>query len=400
MPFLIDAHQDLAYNTLTFGRDYLRSALDIRQSEKDTNTAQFTGQATLGWPEYQRGQIAAIFATLFLTPRRYAAGGWETQTYADPRQARPLFERQFSYYQRLAGDHPDKFRLVSTRSELKSVLEPWETTPAHLPRWAEPASRLLTEEEAEELARQRAAAQAQDPDPREPVTHPVGLILLMEGAEGIEAPEALEEWWERGVRLVGPVWAGTRFCGGMYEPGEFTREGYALLDVMAGLGMVLDISHMNEVSALQALDRYPGTVVATHANARALVKGRSGERHLTDTVIRQLIERDGMIGVLPFNIFLHPTWSRGEDRQAVTLRSVAAHIDYICQIAGNALHVGLGTDFDGGFGWPDIPVELDTIADLPKLAPVLAEMGYTPESIAGIFGNNWRQVLERSLPDS
>ena len=70
--------------------------------------------------------------------------------------------------------------------------------------------------------------------------------------------------------------------------------------------MTLDISHMTEASALQALDRYEGPVIATHANARALIKGVQGERHLTDLTIRRLIERDGVMGVLPFNRFLRP----------------------------------------------------------------------------------------------
>ena len=222
----------------------------------------------------------------------------------------------------------------------------------------------------------------------------------MEGVEGIRAPEEMEEWWELGVRLAGPVWAGTRFCGGTYEPGGFTNEGYALLEVMAELGYTLDISHMTETAALQALDRYEGPVIASHANARALIKGVQGERQLTDLTIRRLIERDGVMGVLPFNRFLRPDWKDTDDRQLVTLRTLAAHIDHICQLAGDALHTGLGTDFDGGFGWPAVPYEINTIADLQKLAPVLAEYGYSDESIANILGGNWRRHLERTLPET
>lgn len=385
MPYIIDAHQDIAYNALTFERDYLRSAVETRRLETDTPTPERTGHTLLGWPEYQRGQVALIFSTLFLAPKRYASGAWENQVFASPADARDLYEKQYNYYRRLADEHPDQFRLIFNQKDLREVIEPWEKLPAH----------LALQTEAEGAAKERAEA-----DAKPEVTHPVGLVLLMEGAEGIGALEELEEWWERGLRIVGPVWAGTRFCGGTIEPGEFTREGLGLLEVMGGLGYTLDISHMNEISALQALDRYDGPIIATHANARALLKGVEGERHLTDRTIRQLVERDGIMGVLPFNRFLRPDWRNSDDRQLVTLHTLAAHIDHICQLAGDARHVGIGTDFDGGFGWPAVPYEINTIADMQKLAQVLTEYGYSQDSIQDIMGNNWRRHLERTLPAS
>lgn len=379
MHYIIDAHEDIAYNALTFGRDYLRSAVETRQMEQDTPTPERTGQTVLGWPEYQRGQVAVIFATLFLAPRRYQGGSWETQVFGSPAEAHRLYDTQLDYYRRLCDDHPDQFRLVRSQKDLREVLEPWQQAQAYLP------------------GPDRSAGEQ---DTREKVTHPIGLVLLMEGAEGIRAPEEMEEWFELGVRITGPVWAGTRFCGGTMEPGEFTREGLALLEVLAGLGMTLDISHMNEVSALQALDQYEGPVIATHANARALIKGVEGERHLTDQTIRRLIERGGVMGVLPYNRFLKPNWADTDNRQLVTLHTLAAHIDHICQLAGNSRHAGLGTDFDGGFGWPAVPYEINTIADMQKLAGVLQGYGYSDDSIGDIMGNNWQRCLERTLPAS
>jgi membrane dipeptidase len=381
MPYIIDAHEDLAYNAFTHGRDYTRSAVDTRAAEVDTPTPQRTGHSLLGWPEYQRGQVAVIFGTLFLAPKRYQEGPWETQVFSEPKDARRLMEKQVSYYRRLTDEHPDQFRLIRSKKDLRSVLEPWEQSPAHLPlpKPADPES---------------------EPDPRPTVTHPVGFVLLMEGAEGLREPKEMEDWYEMGVRLCGPVWAGTRLCGGTMEPGDFTAEGLELLEVMAGLGMALDISHMNEKSALRALDRYTGPVIATHANARALLKNPPNERHLTDQTIRRLVERDGVMGVLPFNRFLRVDWTLADGRQVVTLRTLAAHIDHICQIAGDARHAAIGTDFDGGFGWPAVPEEINTIADLQKLAPILADLGYTDESIADIFGQNWLRPLERTLPET
>jgi membrane dipeptidase len=279
----------------------------------------------------------------------------------------------------LCDEHPDQFRLILNQKDFNEVAAAWDQSPAYLPK---PANR---EEET---------------DTRPAVTHPVGIVLLMEGAEGVRTPQDMQYWWEQGIRLAGPVWAGTRFCGGTLVQGDFTREGMALLEIMGELGYTLDLSHMNEVSALQAIDRYEGPIVATHANARALLKNIEGERHFTDRTIRQLIERGGMMGVVPFNHFLSPGWKNSDDRQAVTLRHLVAHIDHICQLAGDAVHVGLGTDFDGGFGWPSVPYEINTIADLQKLVPLLGEYGYNEEDIANIMGGNWRRCLERNLPSS
>jgi membrane dipeptidase len=200
------------------------------------------------------------------------------------------------------------------------------------------------------------------------------------------------------VRLIGLAWAGNRYCGGTGEPGPLTSEGYALLEAMADLGFGLDLSHMDGEAALQALDAYPGTILASHANAARLLKGVETNRHLPDEVIRGLIERDGVIGVVPYNRFLLPGWSHPDPRAAVSLQHVVAQIDTLCQMAGDARHVGLGTDFDGGFGLQSVPAELDTIADLHKLIPCLSEKGYAAADIAAIFGQNWIDRLQRVLP--
>jgi len=366
MPWIIDSHEDLAFNILALGRDYLRSAHESRRIEQDTNIPEMAGGHTLiGWPEYQLGQVALVFGTLFIVAERYRQKGDESQVYHNEQDARRLYQQQIEEYLRLAEYHPDQFRLVRNQADLKAVLSAWEEAPAEYPT----------------------------------KTHPVGLVISMEGAEGLGDPGPLEEYWEMGLRLVGPVWGGGQLCGGTKEPGGFTKEGRALLSRMAELGYTLDISHMNDQSALEALDLYPEAVIASHANARALLKDISGERHLTDQVIRRLIERDGVMGVIPFNAFLYPGWKPSDDRALVTLDTLAAHIDHICQLAGDAHHAALGTDFDGGFGWPSVPLEINTIADLQKLEPLLTRRGYRPEETADILGGNWRRLLERTLPE-
>lgn len=365
MPWIIDGHQDLAYNALTFNRDIRRSAAETRLAEIGTPYPSYGGNTTIGWTDLQQGQVAVIFSSIFQAHRRYLKPDWEVLAYTTFAEADRIHHRQLDFYHRLVDLAPNQFRLVKTQKDLLTTLQPWNQSPAEPPT----------------------------------VTHPIGLVLVMEGAEGIADPRELQEWWARGLRIVGLVWSGGRFCGGSSEPGGFTSLGHQMLDVMADLGFGLDLAHMNEISALQALDRYPGTVLASHVNARVLLKNVKGERHFTDQTIHRLAERDGVMGVLPFNRFLVPDWQNSDDRALVTLNHVVAQIDHICQITGSARHVAIGTDFDGGFGWPAIPYEMDTIADLQKLVPLMAERGYSQQDIAAIFGGNWQRMLEKILPE-
>lgn len=364
MPPIVDSHQDLAWNILSFGRDYLRSVEETRRIEKGGLTVERNGDTLLGWPEYQQGKIVVIFATLFSTPARWAYE-WETYNYKTFEEAKRQYRQQMDLYERLTDDHPDKFRLIRSASDLEEVL---------------------------------ASQQKADPAAG---GYPVGLLPLMEGAEGIIEFDELEEWWERGLHIIGPAWAGTRFCGGTKEPGPLTDDGRKFLGVMADHGFTLDLAHMDELAALESLDIYSGHIVVTHANCLALLPGHEYNRHLSDRVIHGILERDGVIGVVPFNTFLKDGWLKGlNSREEVSLERLVDHIDHICQLAGDARHVGIGTDFDGGFGLQSTPKEIDTIADFQKLVPVLLARGYSEEEAAAVLGGNWIKMLQRSLPAS
>jgi membrane dipeptidase len=120
---------------------------------------------------------------------------------------------------------------------------------------------------------------------------------------------------------------------------------------MAEFGFTLDISHMDEQATLQALDFYPGTIIATHANVKALLPETQSNRFLSDRVIKGVVERNGIIVITPFNSFLKDDWKKTDAKSDVSIDSVVNHIDYICQVAGKSNHVGIGSDFDGGFGY-------------------------------------------------
>ena len=363
MPLIIDSHQDLAWNMLTYGRDYTRSVVETRRLEAGTPAPDQNGDSTIGWPEYQRGQVAVVFSTLFVTPARKKQPG-DTLWYTDANSADRRYREQIDLYRKLADSHPDKFRLISSTKELDSVIE----------HWSNPV--------------------------REDKGHPVGLIYLMEGAEGIRSPHELGEWWELGLRMIGLAWAGTRFCGGTGEPGPLTSEGRQLLAAMADHNFILDLSHMDEAAAFESLDRYEGPVMASHANCAALMQGADTNRHLPDRVIRGLIEREGVIGLIPFNAFLKVGWKRdrGSRREEVPLDVLIAHTDHICQLAGNSFHAGIGSDFDGGFGLQSIPPEMDSIADLQLIASNLIARGYSEADAENVLGGNWLRFLRKHLP--
>ncbi len=363
MPLIIDSHQDMAWNMLAYGRDYTRSVQVTRRLEAGTATPDRNGECLVGWPEYQRGQVAVVFATLFVPPARKKDLD-DVIAYADFAAAHHLYRDQITVYRKLADAQPDKFQLICSKRELDSVIE----------HWSKPA--------------------------REEAGHPVGLVYLMEGAEAIRSPHELSEWYELGLRIIGLAWAGTRYCGGTGEPGPLTEEGRKLISAMAEYNFILDLSHMDEAAALESLDRYEGPVIATHSNCAALMEGAGTNRHLPDRVIRGLIERDGVIGLIPLNTFLKVGWLRknGSRREEVSLDAFIAHIDHVCQLAGDANHAGIGSDFDGGFGLQSIPPELDTIADLQVVASKLITLGYSEADAANVLGGNWLRLLQKHLP--
>jgi len=358
--FLVDAHQDLAWNILTLGRDYTQTQGEIHASEVGTGKPAFNGDSLLGWDVYQEGNIGLVFSTLFAGPIRRKTGELDILTYKDFDQAHELYRNQLDAYHQLVDKHPDKFRLITAKDDLE----------AHLKLWAD-----------------------KTPD----AEAPVGLVVLMEGAEGVRDVSELEMWRELGVWMVGPAWAGTRYCGGTGEPGPLTKDGCELLDAMSDLGISLDISHMDEKAALQALDHFEGRIIASHANALALLKDCGSNRFLSDEVIAKLIEREGVIGVVPLNKFLDWSIQKGEDRSRISIDRVADQIEHICQIAGDAKHVGIGSDSDGGFGVQSVPAEMDSAADLQKLAPILRERGFNEDEVSGIFGSNWIEFLKEVL---
>ena len=219
------------------------------------------------------------------------------------------------------------------------------------------------------------------------------LVLLLEGADPLRTPDDLPGWFDAGLRMVGLAWRRTRFAGGTKEPGPLTREGLELIRHLDEFRIIHDLSHLADKSFHQLLEHTRGPVMASHSNCRAIVPT---DRQLSDEMIRAIIERDGVIGVNFYDQFLLPPADYGKRR--ATLADVLRHMDHICQIAGDARHVGLGTDMDGGLGRDEIPQEIVTAADLPKVAEALRAAGYNEADVKGIMGGNWLRFFDAALP--
>ena len=141
-----------------------------------------------------------------------------------------------------------------------------------------------------------------------------------------------------------------------------------------------------------------GPVLASHQNCRTLV---AGERQFSDEQLRAVIDRGGVIGGSLDTWMLFPEFRMsGDDPKTlgINLEKIIDHWDHICQLAGNARHIGIGSDLDGLFGTEQTPYDMDTIADLNKIAPLLGKRGYGDGDIEGVLFGNFRRLLGEALP--
>jgi len=331
---IVDAHLDLAWNARK-GRDLDLTAAELRLKEATPGDL-----AMVTLPELRRGGVGVVFATLYVGTGSFDDEGngiYEVPPDVDARQQLDIYRR---------WESEGKVRIIRDRTSLRSHLEAW-------------------------------------PGDRTP-----GLVLLIEGGDSITSPAHLQEWWDAGVRLIGPAWSRTRYCGGTRAPGGLTDLGRELLGAMQELGVILDVAHLAEQSFWDAFDVGFHRVVATHCNVRRFVNEKIADRHLSDDMLATLGKAGAVVGVVPYNGFLLADPPEGE----VHLDVVAKHLEHMASIVGWE-GVGIGSDLDGGFGSEATPVELDTSADLHRIGDIVPA-----GAREGVLGANWLRVLEESLP--
>jgi membrane dipeptidase len=230
---------------------------------------------------------------------------------------------------------------------------------------------------------------------------PIGYVLSLEGADSIVTLAHLERAYANGLRAVGPAHYGPGvYAQGTSATGGIGAPGRELLREMEQLGLILDATHLCDVSFREALDSFRGPVWASHSNCRALVPH---DRQFTDDQLRELIARGAVIGAAFDAWMLTPGWVRGEstpEGAGVTLETVVDHIDHVCQLAGNARHCCIGSDLDGAFGREQSPADLDTIGDLARLPALLGARGFSGEDVEQIAHGNFVRFLRTAWATS
>lgn len=375
---IVDAHLDLAWNALQWDRDLSKSVHTTRVLERHL-IGPGRGRGTVALPELRAGGVALCVATLLARSTGHAVPGLD---YPSPAQAYAAAQGQLAYYRALE------------RQGLARVVRDVATLDHHIAEWEAWDADRGTEDPG--LGTEADPTRSSVLGPRPSLAPPpLGVVLGMESADPILEPDQLEEWREAGVRMIGPAHYGPgRYAGGTGTELGLSPPGVELLAGMQSLGIILDLTHLADRAFDEALVRYGGPVVASHANCRALVPA---QRQLSDAQLRAVIERDGVVGAAFDAWMLQPGWIVGvTTNERVGLESVADQIDYVCQLAGDARHAGIGSDLDGGFGREQSPRDLDTVADVSGLGALLRERGYAHTDVAAIMYGNWLRVLRRA----
>lgn len=353
---LFDAHLDLSLNAMSWNRDLSKPLSEVREREQGMTDIKARGTGTVSLPEMRIAEIGICIATQIghSVSKHSPLYGWNS-----PELAWAQTQGQLAWY-RTMEDRGLMHQITS-----KTILDD------HIKAYSE-----------------------------NPSNTPLGYILNLEGADSLLTIDSLEKAYAYGLRALGPAHYGPgRYAPGTGEAGPLEPAGRDLIRAMQELGMALDVTHLTDEGFVEALDLFDGTVWASHSNCRSIIPG---QRQLSDEQIRTLVERDAVIGLAFDAWMLYPDWIKGKttpQESGVVLETAVEHIDHVCQIAGSSRHSGIGSDLDGGFGTEQTPQDVNTIADLQRIAGLLEKRGYSQEDIEGIMHGNWLRIVRTVLGD-
>ena len=220
----------------------------------------------------------------------------------------------------------------------------------------------------------------------------LAAILHFEGAENLGPdPKALEGFYEAGLRSLGLVWSRPnayahgvpfRFPASPDAGPGLTEEGRGLVRECNRLGVLIDLSHLNERGFWDVAEISDAPLVATHSNAHALCPST---RNLTDRQLDAIRASDGMVGVN----FAVPFLRRdGREDANTPLETIVDHVDYLAGRVGID-RVGFGSDFDGA----RVPKNIGDVSGLPNLMDALRGRGYGEDELAKLAHGNWLRIL-------
>jgi len=215
-----------------------------------------------------------------------------------------------------------------------------------------------------------------------------GAIMHYEGAEAIDPEFAvLRLSYELGLRSLGLVWSRpTIFAEGVGPENHghgLTGLGRELVKHCNEMGILIDVSHLNEPGFWDVISESTKPIVASHSNAKTIC---DHERNLTDRQIKALAENGGLMGINYAVGFLVKGARTGAD---VPLSVLVDHIDHIVNLVGID-HVALGSDYDGA----GVPESLKDAAHDWNIVEELVRHGYDESAIAKICRDNWLRVLK------
>ncbi|SKC85734.1 dipeptidase [Ohtaekwangia koreensis] len=354
-PFIIDAHLDLAMNAMEWNRDYRKSIHEIRNREKAWTDKPDRGNGVVCFEELRKGNIGLVVATQIA---RYVAPDNSLPGWHSPEQAWAQTQAQLAWYK--AMEEAGELIQITNLAALEK----------HLQRW-------------------------NDGTPND--KKPIGYILSLEGADSIVSVNYLERAYNYGLRAIGPGHYGPgRYAQGTNATGGIGQAGRELLKEMERLNIILDATHLCDESFWEAMDHFHGNVWASHNNCRAVV---NHNRQFSDEQIKELISRGAVIGGVMDAWMMVPEWIKKVSTPLSMdcgLEKLIDHMDHICQIAGNANHIAIGSDLDGAFGKEQSPYDIETIADLQKLPALLSKRGYSDDDIANVLHGNWLRFLRKA----
>ena len=220
----------------------------------------------------------------------------------------------------------------------------------------------------------------------------LAAVMHMEGVEALKTDlDALGVLYEAGLRSLGPVWSRPNAFG-FGVPFNFpdspdigpglTRAGKDLVRLCNQLGLLVDLSHLNEKGFWDVVSLSNAPIVASHSGVWRLSRS---PRNLTDDQLRAVGDSHGIVGVNFSRAFLRKD-GLGEKR--TTVKEIAKHVEYIADKIG-VDHVGFGSDFDG----TQIPQDMKDAAGLPLLLDALKERGIKGAALKKIAHGNWLRVL-------
>ncbi|NMA15434.1 MAG: membrane dipeptidase [Clostridia bacterium] len=214
-------------------------------------------------------------------------------------------------------------------------------------------------------------------------------LLAVEGGDILTGNiNILRLLYRLGVRSICLTWNNrNEIADGVLDwssGGGLTKFGIEVVKEMNRMGMIIDLSHISEKGFWSVLEHAQHPLMVSHANCQKI---QPHKRNLSDEQIKALAQNKGVMGISFVPDFLTSEKAEVED--------VLKHIDYISSLVGTD-YVGLGSDFDGT---DQLPLGLEDVCQIPKIADGLLKRGYSMIDIEKIMGKNFLRLFRDVLSD-